>query len=517
MALRRAVLVCCALGCAGPAPGDEPRRGPGDPGTVTLRRLNRVEYDNTVRDLFGTTLSPGLAFPDDDEVDGFDTLGEALSLSPTYVARYADAARALVDDLYRADRASYRRTRILHCDLAQGGFGCAREILAPFAARAWRRSITEAEVETLMAPVHTAQELGGSLEEGLRASFEAVLLSPHFLFRVELDGTETPHRLTDHELASRLSYFIWSTMPDEALTAAAESGQLQNDDRLGAAIDRLLDDPRAERLNDTFATRWLEVDKLESHEVSGRLFFGRWSGKHAASMKTEVRRFFQDLLRADRPATELLTARSTYSDALLASHYGDSPRVGLLTMGAVLATTSFSTRTSPVKRGQYVLDRFLCSPLPPPPPDVEGFPDAPATPVTFREILEQHRNKPECAGCHRLMDPIGLGLEGYDAVGRHRTTERGLPIDTSGALPDETSFSGAIDLAEILARDSRVTACMTRKLATFAIGRRLVLADDDAWIDHIAAEAGKTGGGLKQIIRALVTSEAFRSRRAGTP
>jgi hypothetical protein len=476
------------------------------------------------------------AFPDDDEADGFDTIAHALSLSPTYVARLAEAARLLVDDLFRADPGSSRRRRVLACDVAAGGVECARGILKAFARRAWRRPVAEAEVDTLLGPWRTAERVGLPAEEGLRGGLEATLISPHFIFRVETDPTpasDSPHRLTDHELATRLSYFLWSTMPDDELARLADLGLLQKDDELARQIDRLLADARADRLGHTFATRWLDVEGVESHEVNPRSF-PRYTPALAASMRTEVRRLFLDFLRGGTPSIELLTARFSYVDGPLAAHYGLTlpsasaggaaaplqrvelagvPRRGLLTTAAVLMTTSHSVRTSPVKRGQYVMERVLCAEVPPPPPGVETLPETGGTPTTLRQQLEAHRKQPACAGCHVLMDPIGLGLETYDAIGRYRATDRGLPIDTGGALPDGTRFRDALDLAEALARDPRAARCQAQKLATFALGRLMHDVADAAWVDHLAARAHAAGGTWKARVQALATSEAFRSRR----
>jgi hypothetical protein len=270
-------------------------------------------------------------------------------------------------------------------------------------------------------------------------------------------------------------------------------------------------------------------------------------------MNAEVLRFFEYIFIENRPVAELLSARLPFVDASLASHYGLPapggtvgqmkqtdlsmvPRMGLITMGAVLTATSHSDGTSPVKRGQFVLDNLMCQPVPPPPPEAQAEiekkmmmqpPGAAAT--TWREQLEEHRRNPQCAGCHRLMDPIGLGLENYDAVGQYRTMDRRRPIDPSGDLPDGTRFSGALELAGMLAKDPRFTRCLTRKLATFMIGRRLSQPEDEGWLDHLTAASGPSGasgasgaggasaGSVKDSLRILVMSEAFRSRRGRGP
>ncbi len=509
--------------------GGAQQAAPSDPGTVVLRRLNRTEYNNTVRDLLETTLQVEGSLPEDVELDGFDTVGEALTLSPDYVRSYSKTATLLVEELFRADPASERRKRILSCNVTDGGLPCARKMLKPFARQAWRRPVTDAEVETLLLPLAVAQQNALPVSDGLQGAFEAVLMSPHFIFRVELDPTPGAHRLNDHELATRLSYFLWSTMPDATLAAAADAGRLQQDGEFGAQLERMLSDPRANRLSQTFAARWLEVQHLEQHEVNPTRFPG-YRPRLALSMKAEVDRFFQEFLRTGLPITDMLSARFTFADPLLAAHYdlpapamgiqrvdlGPAPRAGLLTMGAILMTTSYPESTSPVIRGNYVLDRLMCAAVPPPLDPVSAIDQTPGMATTRRQRLEAHRSNPACAGCHRLMDPIGLGMENYDGIGKYRTTEDKLPIDASGQLADGTSFSGALELAAILARDPRFARCFAQKLTTFALGRRPILPPDAAWIDHLSGTARGGSGAVRAFIHALVMSEAFRSRRAGT-
>ncbi len=504
---------------------------PSDPGYVVMRRLNRTEYNNTVRDLLDTPLRPADEFPADDLGGEFDTVGTALSLSPTYVIQYERAAHALVDDLFAAD--AERRERIITCDVAEEGDTCARSILSAFARRAWRRPVTELEVDSLMLPLQTAGEIGASPTEGLRHALAAVLLSPYFLFKIEADPNPIAgeqRRLTSHELATRLSYAIWSTTPDDALLSAADADELSTDQQVAAHVDRMLDDPRSDALVDSFASRWLEFQHLERHEVEADLF-PEYSADLALAMKEEARLFIQEFLSADLPVTQMLTAPFTFVNEELAEHYdlpaptgggGELQRVdttgteraGLLTLGALLTHTSFSSRTSPVRRGEFVFSRMLCGTVPPPPPGVEGEP-AEVDGLTFRQRLELHRKDPACAGCHTMMDPIGFGLEQYDGIGRFRTHEGDAPIDASGEFEGKP-FSGAIELGAVLATDARVPECVTQKFMTFAVGRLMTSSTDQSWVAHITNQALAEGGSLRDVVRTVLLSEPFRSRRPPT-
>jgi hypothetical protein len=518
-------------GWAGGASGAPVTNPPANAGVVILRRLNRSEYNNTVRDLLGTTLAPAGTFPADDLGAEFDTVGSALSLSPAYVIAYESAAHALVADLFAAD--ATRRGRVVTCNVDTGGDDCARAILTAFARRAWRRPVTTEEVQSLMLPLTTARTVGATATEGLRHALAAVLLSPHFVFKVEIDpdpGSIATRRLGAFELATRLSYALWSSTPDDALLAAAEAGTLSTDDELSAQIDRLLADPKADALLDEFAAQWLDYKSLESHEVDTRAF-PRYTPALARSMRLEARRFMQEFLRGAQPVSEMLSARFTFLDAALATHYGlartggatgdfvrvdtsSAPRAGLLTLGAFLTATSFPSRTSPVKRGEFIFTRLLCGTIQQPPPDVPSLPEDAQSGLSLRERLELHRASPDCSGCHQIMDPLGFGLENYDAIGAHRTTEGTAAIDATGTLPDGTPFNGATELAEALSKNPAFAECLTRKLMTFAVGRLLNQPDDTTWVRYLAGRAAGAGGSLKAVIRTVMMSDAFRSRQA---
>lgn len=497
---------------------------------VVMRRLNRTEYNNTVRDLLGTDLRPADQFPADDLGANFPTVGSSLSLSPAYVVRYEAAAHALVEDLFASEE---RRARVISCDVETEGEACARSVLKEFARRAWRRPLSEDEVTSLLHPLDVAREHGASATDGLRHALAAVLMSPYFIFKVEL--SEGP--LDGYELATRLSYALWATLPDDELFAAAESGALQTDEGLAAQVDRMLEDPRAEALIDNFAARWLHYEDLEHHDVDATLF-PSFGPELARSMKREANLFIREHLNQDLPLPDLLLSRFTYVDELLNEHYGlgsvrpeglapgemwrvdtssSDQRGGLLTLGALLTSTSFPTRTSPVKRGDFIFSHLLCEKIPPPPPEVDGLPEeGDVGSTTLRERMERHSQNPACSGCHSIMDPLGFGLENYDAIGRYRTHEGPLPVDASGVLPGDIAFDGVFELSSILSEDPRFSFCATKNFMAYALGRIMSGKEDDAWVRHVVAQAQEGEASLKSIIRSVVLSEPFRSKTGET-
>jgi hypothetical protein len=474
---------------------DEVLAAPASPGAVTLRRLSRTEYDNTVRDLLGTSLEPGKEFPADDLGEQFDTVGSALTLSPLYVLAYERAADALAEELLLRDDEASRA--VLRCNVEVSGESCMRSILVSFLPRAFRRPVTGSELDTLLEPYRRAAELGATPKDGLKATIAAALLSPAFLFKLELDDEPDSGKvrtLAPYELATRLSYALWATMPDDELFALAESGELETEDQVSSVIDRMLDDERSRGFTETFVASWLGYRELMAHEVETSLF-PTYDAELAGYMQEEASRFAVEFLSSDRPAREMLDAGFTYLNGALAAHYGLSlppgaetnemgrvdttgtTRRGLLTLGAVLTATSYAARTSPVRRGQFVLSRLLCAEVPPPPPGVEGL-SVDVTGLSLRERMAVHRADPKCGVCHEVMDPLGFGLEQYDAIGRYRELEGTTPVDATGALPDGTAFDGAIELGLALAQNERFTPCLTHKLVTFAVGR--LFPDKDA-------------------------------------
>ncbi|MES1207784.1 MAG: DUF1592 domain-containing protein, partial [Pseudomonadota bacterium] len=297
-----------------------PATAPANPGNVVVRRLNRAEYNNTVVDLLGTKLKPADTFPGDDLGAEFDTVGSALSLPPEYVVSYESAATTLINDLF-AD--ATRQKKIVTCDVATAGDACAKTVLSAFARKAWRRPVTADEATALMAPVTAAKTLGLTPTDGLKAAMTGVLISPFFLYKLEMDPDPlagTARRLNSHELATRLSYSLWSTMPDDALSVAADAGQLVTDDQVMTQINRMLADPRADTLLDNFSAKWLDFG-LDAHEIS-TMYFPKYSEALGASMQAEARRYMQEFLRTPLNVTAILNSRFTFADATLATYYG---------------------------------------------------------------------------------------------------------------------------------------------------------------------------------------------------
>lgn len=503
-----------------------------DPGRVTLHRLNRAEYNNTVHDLLGTSSTPADDFPIDDRGNGFDNMADVLTLSPLHLSVYHSAAQALAAEAL--SNASERAT-LLTCDLVAQGDTCVRQILKGFAYRAWRRPIADAELERMMAVVNIAKTNGDSAEVGLGLALRAILLSPHFIFRVELDANPTSlmaHPLSAYELASRLSYFLWSSTPDATLLASAESGALSNATTLKEQAARLLADPRARALIDNFAGQWLHLRAIETLEPDHTLF-PSVDAPLLGAMKSETELLFKDIAFQGTPLVQLLTANYTYLNDRLAMHYGlpavgstelkrvdlsgNAQRGGLLTQAGFLTLSSHVNRTSPVVRGKWVMDELLCSSVPPPPPNVNlaAVSMAKEQGLTQRQALEQHRQDPTCNSCHQLMDPIGLGLENYDAIGAYRDMDAGKPIDANGQLPSGETFVGAKELAARVAAKPEFARCVAKKLYSYALGRPPVETAghlDGPTLDALA-QGLSTNNSFAELTSQIVTSPTFTSRR----
>lgn len=427
------------------------------------------------------------------------------------------------------------------CELAdQDDFGCAAQIVGAFAGRAWRRPVGEDEVERLMALVRLAREEGDSIVEGIRLAFRAVLLSPHFIYKVELDPDPhdlTPHRLTDHELATRLSYFLWSTMPDDELRAAADAGRLSDAEELDAQVRRMLADPRAEALVDDFAGQWLFVRAM-TDVAPDYAAFPSFDDLLRGAMVTEALTMVGHLIRENAPLARMMDFDTTWLNPRLAEHYGldyesgvedpeapagfrrfdlgDSGRAGVLTLGSTLTVTSFPTRTSPVKRGKWVLEQLMCDEPPPPPPGVEAELGEVDQGAPLRERLAQHRENPDCAVCHDAMDPIGLGLENFDGIGAWRDTEGEHAVDASGVLPDGTAFVGAVELADILKEDRRLYTCFQDQIVTYALGSGVDRIRDRAQrqcLSSMAEDFDAVDWRLQDVVRILAQSPRFTMRR----
>jgi hypothetical protein len=494
------------------------------PGHVTLRRLNRDEYNNTVRDLLGDTSRPADVFPTDNQSgEGFRNNADVLTISPLHLEKYDEAARALVTNAFAAG--SEFRTRYVTCT---EGPTCAREVAAAFGARAFRRPVDAEEIDRLVQVFDAGIAEGESFDDALALMIRAILISPRFLFRVE--GAASGG-LDDYAIASRLSYFLWATMPDDALFDRAASGELQDDAVIREEVGRMLADPKANEFIRVFSRDWLHLDKLAEASPDTTLYPGFDEALRGA-MQEETARFVREVIDRDLPIGSLLSADFTFVNERLAAHYGIEgfsgtgfervstagvPRGGILTQAGVLTVTSQPTRTSPVKRGQWVLDELLCAPPPDPPPDVDTLLEDEGTEgLSVRERLERHRANAECAVCHDLIDPLGFGLENYDAIGGFREMDGDDPVDASGELPDGTTFVGASGLAGVLRDDPRYAQCVTRKLVSYSIGRS-VRAEDRCYVENILEVAAERDLSLREIIVQIVLSDVFRTDVSEAP
>lgn len=431
------------------------------------------------------------------------------------------------------------RRRILVCQPVSAAEEepCAREILTHLVARAYRGASTEADIETLMTAYRRGRA-SGDFETGIQWAVESLLVQPGFLFRVVRDPVDAQagaaYSLSDSELASRLSFFLWSSLPDDELLAVAEQGTLSDPVVLEQQVQRMLTDSRAAALTKNFAGQWLWLRKLQYLSPNPNLF-PEFEENLRQSLRQETEMFIESQMREDRSISDLLTADYTFLNERLAEHYeiqnvygnqfrrvtlDDERRFGLLGQGSILAVTSYANRTSPVIRGLWLLENFLGTPPPPPPPDVPALEEngEGAAPTTVRARLEQHRSNPACATCHRLMDPLGFALEHFDALGRWRTidAESKEPIDASGVLVDGTKFDGPVEFRHaLMARRTEFIETVTEKLLTYALGRGTEYYDRPA-IRQILREAAKDDYRWSSIIRGIIKSPPFQMRAVPT-
>lgn len=405
---------------------------------------------------------------------------------------------------------------------------CAEASVGELAPRVWRRPVEAAELASLMTLYDGAVTDGAAAGEALGLPLQALLLSPRFLFKVELD--REGGLLDGWEMATRLSYFLWSTMPDAALMEAAASGRLATAEGVAAEVRRMLVDPRAEALVDNFAGQWLYIRDVDN-AIPDPWVFPEFDDALRHAMAEEMRMFFRSFVTGDRSMIELLTATDSWVNRRLAEHYGieqGAPatddlwvrmavdgvgRRGVLTQAGLLTALSTPFRTSIVRRGKWVLGQLLCAEPSPPPPGVEGLIEVQTPgegPKTLREKMELHKTEERCKTCHKAMDAIGFGLEGFDGIGMTRTTDNGFPVDTTGELRGQ-AFEGPIELAGIIAEDPRLPACMVEKVMIYALGRGLG-GEDQPLIDRLIADFAARGYRFSALVELVATSEAFRMR-----
>lgn len=530
LAAGAAGMVACSTGDSSGGT-DDPQVEAGEcgaPGRVTLHRLNRTEYNNTVRDLLGVQLRPADDFPQDDLGGGYDNIAEVLTIAPMLVEKYDEAAANLAAAALEPGSAA--RSRLITCDpRSMGDRECARQVLERFLPRAWRRPVTDAEIERVLGLFDLPLQEGEGFDEGMKLALHAILVSPEFIFRVEKDPEpgQKFRKLDGYEIASRLSYFLWSTMPDDELFHAAATGRLDTPEGLEAEVDRMLRHEKAKALVENFAGQWLTVRAIE-RATPDPTVAPEWDEELREAMKRETQLVFEEILRENRNLLDLLDADFTYLNERLARHYDvdgvvgpefqrlPSPegRAGILTHAGFLTFTSNPTRTSPVKRGLWVLSQLLCEEPPAPPPGVEGLPEDGEPTGTLREQMERHRTDPTCASCHDTMDTIGFGLEEFSPIGKFRTVDdAGFAIDSSGQLPDGSIFDGAVELARILRNHPNVSTCMTEHALTYALGRTLTRSDECS-VERIKEKFEAGGSTFAALARAIATSEPFRLRAA---
>ncbi|HZT83317.1 MAG TPA: DUF1592 domain-containing protein, partial [Gemmataceae bacterium] len=452
------------------------------------------------------------------------------SLTPLLVEKYLAAADKIVARAFES-RDCRKRLGLLFRPGERPSPERLRKVVENFARRAYRRPVTEAEVTRLLRFVDLAEKQGDGWEKGLQLTFQAVLVSPNFLFRVEQepdrDAPNGVRRLNDFELASRLSYFLWSTMPDEELFALAGKGELRQGDNLERQVRRMLKDPKAHAFVENFAGQWLQLRNLKTAAPDPGTY-PAFDDSLRAAMQKETELFFEAVLKEDRSILDFLDADFTFVNERLARHYGiagvkgnefrrvqlpDRRRGGVLTQASVLTVTSNPTRTSPVKRGKFIMENILGTPPPPPAPDAGELKEGGELKGTLRQRMEQHRANPNCAVCHQKMDPLGFGFENFDGIGSWRTKEGKFDIDPSGVLPGGEKFNGPAELKAVLKKmDGQFRRCLTEKMLTYALGRGLEYYDKCV-VDDISAQVAKDNNKLSRLVIEVVRSDPFQMRR----
>lgn len=494
-------------------------------GNTPLRRLSRAEYDRTVRDLLGVEGNPSSGLAPDERIGPF-TSNAIAPITDLLVQQHMEAAESI------AAQVAPNLEALMPCTL--GSDGCATRFIAELGRRAYRRPLT-AEEAARYETLHAQGRSVGDERSALRLVVAAMLQSPNFLYHVEIgDGSAAdgePVPLTSYELAARLSYFLWGSMPDDELLDAAEAG-LGDPERLRAQAERLLDDPRAREAIGSFHLQWLGLESLDTIDKDGAMFPG-FDDAMRQALQDETVRFADHVIReGDGRLETLLTASWSMLDDPLFGLYGverpadfdpaepvaldPTERAGLLTQAGVLAAHAHRNQSSPVHRGILVRENFLCQPLPPPPPNVNNTPPEPTPGQTTRQRFAAHRDREECASCHTLIDGIGLGFEHYDAIGAFRETDADLPIDATGdivgAAEIDGAFDGAVELAGMLADSDLVRQCVGRQWFRFALGRMESNADECSRRD-IQQAFEDSGGDVRELMLAIATSDTFRHTR----
>lgn len=538
-------ILAVVLGCGGGPPAapadaaaDVPDSArPLDPGRKDLHRLSSSEYNATVRDVLATRLEPATGNWQQGEAAGFDNIAAVLHVDAPQYQRYFDAARDLAAEVVASDG---QRARFVACALTDDA--CVGISIQAAGRRLFRRPLASDEIATYRRVYDASRALGDDERSAFALTLQALLSSAEFLYRVEIDpnpASTEAHPLEPYELATRLSYFLWNSAPDDALLATAADGSLAKLDTLSATVDRMLADPRSERFVTTFAGQWLGARSVVAHPVAPN--YAAWNLDVAQSAAQEMILYFADFLRSDRSWFEFPTADLNFVDAPLAFFYGmpgalasdvgvferveyrDDRRKGFFGLAGFLAVSSFDRRTSPSRRGLMIANGLLCADLPPPPPNIPKLEDAaegggadPSS-LNVRQTLEKHRARADCAACHRVVDGYGLALERYDGIGLYRSSySDGSAIDDSTTLVEGQDIQGLDGLADAVSRDPRLGQCLARNLFTYGLGRTLTASDGphlqralDEWLSPQETPT------IRRLIHALIASEAFRYRRGG--
>jgi hypothetical protein len=548
------LLAALTIGCTGNIAGDPnggPPSGSGnssggggntitppppgtDVGRVEIHRLNNLEYANTIRDLVGIEANTANFNSSDGKADGFDNIASEFGVTDEQYASYFNSAVDISDRVFADMTAS---ARILTCTpTGASDTACIKSIIQTWGLKAWRRPIKDNEITALTKLATDAITAGETGAGGIKQIVKSMLASPNFLFRIEYDSdpaSTKAHPLDPYELASRLSYLHWSTMPDQTLFDLAANGKIMNDDTITAQVDRMLADARGQLFIQRFGGQWLGMETLLTHQVEPTAF-PTFDEPLRQAMYKEGLLYFQEFLLGGGKMKDFFTTKVNFVNARLAKIYGisgitgDQPtrlnnmaanRVGFMGLAGFLTQSSYAYRTTPTLRGKWVLENLLCQEIPQPPNDVPKLdPETPAGMMmgqseNVRTRLEMHRADPKCAACHAVLDPIGLGLETFDAIGQYRQKYlNGDVIDPAG-IYDGKNFTGLDTLATMLSDPAskyaeQLTDCATKKLLTYSLSR--TLDDTDPFIKSIGFAWG--GGSMKDLLKKVVLSSPFRFR-----
>lgn len=507
---------------------------PRDPGPFVLRRLSKTEYSNTLHDLYGVPRSIAASLPDEVVGEGY-----LNSISPLQSELFLEIANKVVDQVVatKGDPPTEIQKRLFG-EMPSDGADlrkAARDVARSLARKAYRRPPTEAELDVLVSVFDLGRENKLGYTESLSLMWKAILVSPQFLFITpasEVDSKAKIVPLDDYQLASRLSYLLWSAPPDAELTKLADQGELHKLEVLKAQVERLLNDDRSRALFDGFGAQWLRVGELKN-QTFDQVLFPQMTPELRESMTEEARLFFQSIVHENQSVLRFVDSDYTFMNEALAALYGleqtvtgpkmrrvkleNSNRGGILGMPATLASTSFPNRTSPVRRGVWVLEQVLGERVPPPPPNVPELEDQEQKSfegLTLRQRTELHQSEATCANCHKVLDPIGFGLENFDAIGRWRDKNHaGVAIDSVGTLPTGESFSNPADLKALVAtRKEDLARNVTERFMAYAVGRNLE-GYDEVVVDQLMDKIAQDDYRMRTIITEVVTSYLFTHRR----